>query len=189
MNQMNPNTATNDALLLRQIREGSAKAFNAIFEKYWETAFTNAYKRLKDQDAAKDIVQDIFVYLWQNRETLHIENLNAYLKVAVRNRVINAAARQKLTHPFFDRLNQVPEENAGADGRLLRKEFFDSCESYIKTLPPKRQEIFRLRFQHGLSTRLISMKMGIERKTVQNQLGKAIDSLKVSLSRMLTLLL
>jgi RNA polymerase sigma-70 factor (ECF subfamily) len=188
MNQTGPDIVS-DALLLRQLREGSEKAFNAIFDKYWETAFSAACKRLDDHNAAKDIVQDIFTHIWLNRETLHINNLPAYFHVAVRNRVINFMARQKRTHAFFDVLNDIPESSEQADARLLWKEFFESYEVFVNSLPPKRQEIFRLRFQEGLSTRVISLKMGIERKTVQNQLGKAVDSLKVSLLRLLIFVL
>ena len=186
MNQIEPNL-TNDTLLLQQVEEGSKKAFNVLFEKYWESAFSDAYKRLKKYDAAKDIVQEIFTHIWINRETLHIENLPAYLNVAIRNRVIKFVAKQKLVHPFFSILENIPEKNSQTDADLLWKEFFKSYEALMKSLPPKRQVIFRLRYQEDLPTKVISMQLGITRKTVQNQLGKAIDTLRVSLLRVLTI--
>ena len=185
MNQVEPNLV-NDALLLKQVEEGNNKAFNILFEKYWESAFSDAYKRLKNYDNAKDIVQEIFTHIWINRETLHIENLPAYLNVAIRNRVIKYVTKQKLIHPFFDILDNIPEKSSQTDADLLWKEFFKSYEALMKSLPPKRQVIFRLRYQEHLPTKVISIQLGITRKTVQNQLGKAIETLKVSLSRMLT---
>jgi RNA polymerase sigma-70 factor (ECF subfamily) len=186
MNQFELNL-TDDAILLQQVEEGNAKAFNALFDKYWESAFSDAYKRLKTYDNAKDIVQEIFTHIWINRETLHIENLPAYLNVAIRNKVIKFVARQKLVHPFFSILDNLPEKNSQSDANLLWKEFFKSYETLMESLPPKRQVIFRLRYEKDLPTKAISMQLGITTKTVQNQLGKAIETLKVSLLRLLTI--
>ena len=185
MNQIDPNL-TNDTILLQQVEGGSKKAFNILFEKYWEGAFSDAYKRLKKYDNAKDIVQEIFTHIWINRETLHIENLPAYLNVAIRNRVIKFVAKQKLVHPFFSMLDNIPEKNDQTDANLLWKEFFNSYEALVGSLPPKRQAIFRLRYEEDLPTKVISMQLGVSRKTIQNQLGKAIETLKVSLLRILT---
>lgn len=182
MNQIAPDL-TDDTILLQQVEKNNKNAFNILFEKYWENAFSDAYKRLKKYDNAKDIVQEIFIHIWINRETLHIQNLPAYLNVAIRNRVIKYVARQKLFHPFFDILDNIPEKNSQTDGDLLWKEFFKSYESLMESLPPKRQVIFRLRYEENLPTRVISMQLGIAKKTVQNQLGKAIETLKVCLLR------
>ena len=156
-----------------------------MLEKYWESAFSDACKRLKKYDNAKDIVQEIFTHIWINRETLHIENLPAYLNVAIRNKVIKFVAKQKLVHPFFSMLDNIPEMNDQTDANLLWKEFLNSYEALMESLPPKRQVIFRLRYEEDLPTKVISMQLGITRKTVQNQLGKAIETLKVSLLRIL----
>src|SRR5665647_1244853 len=178
---------TDDTLLLQQVEQGSKQAFNVLFGKYWEKTYSDAYRRLKNQDDAKDIVQEIFTHIWINREKVHIDNLPAYLHVAIRNKVIKYVTKQKLTHPFFDILNNIPEKNLLADSQLLWKEFFKSYEALLESLPPKRQIIFRLRYQEDLSTKDISMQLGITRKTVQNQLGKAIETLKVSLLRIFTI--
>src|ERR1035437_7215238 len=188
MNQFEPNL-TNDTLLLQQVEQGKKKAFNVLFEKYWERAYSDADKRLKKHDDAKDIVQEIFTYIWINSETLPIENFPAYLHIAIRNRVIKFIAKQKLIHPFFNILDNIPEKNSQADAQLFWKEFFKSYEALLESLPPKRQIIFRLRFQEDLLTKDIAMQLGITRKTVQNQLGKAIETLKVSLLRILTIAL
>lgn len=179
MRQTELNTDS-DTLLLQQIEKGSRHAFNVLFEKYWEKAFSDAYKRIKNRDDAKDIVQEIFTHIWINREKKHIENLPGYLHVAVRNKVIKFVSKQKMVHPFFDILNSIPGKNYKADGQLLWKEFFKSYEALVERLPPKRREIFRLRFHEDLSTKVISMQLRISRKTVQNQLGKAIDTLRLS---------
>lgn len=184
MNQDEPNK-TNDKILLQQLEEGSTRAFDQLFEKYWQQAYSSAYKRLKNHDDAKDIVQEVFTHIWIKRQTTQIENFPAYLHVAIRNRVIKFISKQKQSHPFFDLLDTISEKNLYADSPLLWKEFMKAYESLLETLPPKRQAIFRLRYERDLSTKAISKEMGINRKTVQNQLGKAVETLKVSLLRML----
>jgi RNA polymerase sigma-70 factor (ECF subfamily) len=184
MNQDEPNK-TNDKILLQQLEEGSTRAFDQLFEKYWQQAYSSAYKRLKNHDDAKDIVQEVFTHIWIKRQTTQIENFPAYLHVAIRNRVIKFISKQKQSHPFFDLLDTISAKNLYADSSLLWKEFMKAYESLLETLPPKRQAIFRLRYERDLSTRAISKEMGINRKTVQNQLGKAVETLKVSLLRML----
>jgi len=171
-----------DALLLLQIRQNNKSAFNQLFEKYWETAYSNAYRRLKDADQAKDIVQDIFTHIWLHRATDQIHNFPAYLNTAIRNKVIKIATRQKTTHPFFDPLENLAEKAANADQSLLWKEFYIAYEAWLNSLPPQRQIIFRLRFHDDLPTKDIASRLGLSRKTVQNQLGKAIEKLRISLT-------
>ena len=177
------NSSSDDAVLLEQIAQGSEAAFNLLFEKYWDKSYVEAYKRLKNSDDAKDIVQEIFAHIWTNRQLLNIKNLPAYLHVAVRNRVIKLMTRQKPVHPFFSLMDNIPEKYSLADSNLLWKEFFSAYEALLQSLPPKRRVIFRMRYQDGLSTKDIAGQLGIKRKTIQNQLGKAIDTLKVSLLR------
>lgn len=177
---------TDDNLLLEQVSCGNKKSFNILFDRYWESSLDIAYKRTKDLDAAKDIVQEIFTQIWINRET-QIDNLPAYLNVSIRNRVIKFFAKQKPIHPFFDALDNISERSSQADAQLLWKEFLQSYEHLLDSLPSKRRDIFQLRMHDGLPTKVIATQLGIARKTVQNQLGKAIETLKVSLIRLFTI--
>ena len=176
---------SDDALLLQQMEQGSKLAFNALFEKYWDKAFSEAYKRLKDADHAKDVVQEIFTHIWIKRETLHIDNLPAYLHTAIRNQTIKLLTRQQKNHPFFTILETIPEKNLQADANLLRKEFFKSYEALVETLPPRRQLIFKLHMHDELYTKDIAAQLGLSRKTVQNQLAKAVEQLRISLTHTL----
>jgi RNA polymerase sigma-19 factor, ECF subfamily len=185
MIQIKPKLA-DDRLMLEQVRSGNKKSFDILFNKYWESSVNNAYKRTKDLDTAKDIIQEIFTQIWINRQR-EIENLPAYLNAAVRNSVIKFFAKQRPIHPFFDALDNLSEKNSRADMQLIWKELLQSYEELLESLPPKRRDIFRLRMQDGLPTRVIAMRLGIARKTVQNQLGKAIETLKISLIRLFTI--
>lgn len=178
-----------DSYLLRQVEQGCKQSFNLLYEKHWEPAYREAYMRLKNGDDAKDIVQEIFTHIWLKRETLYIENLPAYLNVAVRNKVLKFVAKQKLSHPFYKVLENIPELQMKSDYQILAKEFFKAYDALINTLPSKKQMIFRLRYQEDLPTKDIAKHLGISRKTVQNQLGKAIEQLRITFFLLLVALL
>ena len=178
-----------DRLLLQQIEEGNKNAFIILFDKYWDQTYTAVFKRLKDSDQAKDIVQEIFIHIWVKREVTHIDNIAAYLNIAVRNRVIKLAAKQKLTDPFFSALENMSSLDLGADTSLIWKELLLSYEALLNALPPQRQIIFRLRFKNDLSTRDIATHMGLTRKTVQNQLRLATEQIRLSITHLFSLLI
>lgn len=169
-----------DKFLLAQIQLGDKTSFTQLYKKYWRQTYANAYKRLNDVEQAEDVVQEIFVNIWLKRETL-IHNFPAYLNIAVRNRVIKLGIKQQHTSPFLDIFNNIPATNQNADSNISWNEFYDAYQALLSTLPPKRQRIFRLRFHEDLTTNEIAIEMGITRKTVQNQLGKAVEQLRASL--------
>ena len=189
MTNLNSPYLMDDNLLLQQISEGSKAAFDLLYEKYWSTAYSAAYKRLKDTDQAKDVIQEIFIHIWVKKETLVINNFPAYLNIAVRNRVFKVLAKQSHDHPFFEVLDNLPATYLQADSNLMWKDFFKSYEALLNTLPQQRRTIFQLRFQDDKSTSDIAEQLGISRKTVQNQLSLAFDQLKLSVIHLLTILI
>ncbi|CAG5006156.1 ECF RNA polymerase sigma factor SigW [Dyadobacter sp. CECT 9275] len=169
-----------DHLLLQSMKNGSSIAFDAIYEKYWEKLYNAAYKRLNDEDYAKDITQDIFLQLWQRREELQIEHLQTYLYTAVRNNVFKYLEKEQRYTPVTTLLEQLSAASDKTDASLLGKEFMASFEALIRTLTPSQQEIFRMRYHEDLGTFEIAKKLNITRKTVQNQLHRSIAQLRHS---------
>ena len=167
---------SNDQLLLQQLQSNDAAAFDTLYDKYWKLVYSAAYKRLKDENYAKDITQDIFLQLWQRRHQLKIEHLPAYLYTSVRNNVLKWMEKTQRITPVPELLEQTANE--GADAALLRKEFMIKYENLINTLTASQQQIFRMRYQQELSTAEIAEKLNISRKTVQNQLGKSMNNLR-----------
>jgi RNA polymerase sigma factor (sigma-70 family) len=187
MNIIDSDIINDDALLLRELQHGSEKAFKILYQKYWAQAYSSAYKRLQDADQAKDVVQDIFTNIWLNREN-RIENLLSYLRVSVRNQVFKLVNKQKSNCPFVDMFNNIPALNENADSNIQYQEFYKAYEALLTALPSKMQVIFRLRYHDDLTTKAIAAHLGISRKTVQNQLGKAVDQLRVNLLPSLVLI-
>jgi RNA polymerase sigma-19 factor, ECF subfamily len=181
--------ANSEEELFSKIKDGDVAAFDALYGKYWQKAFSEAHRRLRNTDQAKDIVQDIFLTIWLRREVLAIDNFPAYLTTSIRNQVFKLIEKEKHTHPFFDKIEDFPATINSADNNILYKELAQSYHTLVDSMPAKRQLIFKLRYQEGRSTKEIAEKLSISRNTVQNQLGKAVEQLKSALSNFFLILL
>lgn len=182
------NVSFTDQQLLSMVAEGDEHAFKEIYSRYWTGLYDTAFKRLKNSKQSQDIVQDVFIGLWERREDLQIRDLAAYLHTAVRYRVYNFVSRDLASEAFFEPFEAVVAYSAGADEMLIEKEIFQLATAYIATLPKKRKQIFTLYTEENLSTTEIARRLNISRKTVQNQLGTAISGLKANLLPVLLLL-
>lgn len=152
-----------------------------LYEKHWDKVYSQSFKKLNDPDLAKDITQDVFIYLWMHRENNHIENLQAYLFSAVRNNVFRALKKDGKFIPISDLIVESRLHYPDADAELLEKEFFRTYDLLIQSMPPAQQTIFRMRYHEDLSTLEIAEKLNLSRGTVQNQLTRAVTMLRASL--------
>lgn len=173
--------------LLENIRKGEdEKSFNLLYRKYWDDVYRNSFYLLKDEELAKDVTQDVFVSLWNNREKLQINNLKAYLSVCVRNRVLRIFEKKKLFVPFEVLVSDTEKvlNQESADFLTLKHEFLEAYKNLLQSLPLQRRKIFDAYFEEGLSTDEIADRLSLSRKTVQNQLGRAMSFLKTNLSHL-----
>lgn len=172
--------------LLELVGHHDREAFELLYRRYWSQLYDAAFQRLKNGQQAEDIVQEIFIALWMHKDPLQIDNLPAYLHTAVRNRVLNYVARNKIADSFYEPLASLLSETATADSALRQKELLELMKAYIGSLPEKRKQIFALYLYHNLSTREIAERLHISQKTVQNQLHATMKGLR---SRMVPFLL
>lgn len=167
-----------DQQLLSLMAENDREAFEIIYHRYWHLLYDAAFRRLKNRQQSEDIVQEIFVRLWERRSELKVGDLSAYLHTAVRYKIYNYISRNVVSETFYEPFEIISVCPTGADARILEKELYQLLDAYINTLPKKRQRIFTLYLNENLSTREIATRLNISQKTVQNQLGLAINGLK-----------
>ena len=172
----------NDCELLALIKQGDKDAFGTLYRLYWKDLYDRVYQRLKNGQQAEDIVQDVFVSLWTRRSTLVIENLPAYLHTAVKFRVFSYVERELASDSFFEPLETIADYQSATDSRLLDNEMLRLVQLFANTLPEKRKQIFLMHFSGSLNTREIAEQLHIKQKTVQNQLGRAIEILKTRIA-------
>ena len=181
-------TQYNDADLLLKMAQGDHKAFETLWVKYWNLVYNAVFKRLNDKEQSRDIVQELFIDLWERRTSVQIENLPAYLNKAARYQVFKLFANNKTNTRFLDVFDLLLERAVSSHSSSEDKELEKLAKLWLDSLPPKRKEIFILHYRENLSTSEIAEKLGVSQKTVQNQLGTASNELKRKLISMLVLL-
>ena len=174
-----------DNELSRLLHQGDEPAFAELYNRYWLELYNTAYQRLKNKEQVEDIIQDVFVKLWIRRAEIQIENAQAYLHTAIRFRVFNYVEREAVHESFFEPFETIGFSSSTADEKVLEKELLDLVYAYINTLPEKRKQIFLLYIKDNLSTREIAERLNISQKTVQNQLGTAMQNLHTRIAPIL----
>jgi RNA polymerase sigma-70 factor (family 1) len=176
-----------DHILFELIKKSDGKAFEALFRAYYPFLCRYASHLLKDSPAAEEIVQELFVKLWERRKDIIIDtSVKNYLYRAVKNHCLNFARHQKIKDEFINislseqRFNQ--EEDFESQAELMLK-----IEESIASLPEKRREIFRLSRQEGLKYREIAERLNVSIKTVETQMGFALKTLREMLRDFLPL--
>lgn len=159
-----------------------------LFRLHYRSLCGFALGYLKDTDQAEDIVQELFVRLWQDRESLSIQSsVKSYLFTAVRNRCLNAIAVNKRMRSLDEEADgQIAGEGRGEDDLAERAA---RVHAAIETLPTERRKVFRLSRNEGLKYHEIAERLGISVKTVENQMGKALKTLREELADLMPVLL
>lgn len=165
-----------NSFLLDKLSDSDPKAFEAIYFRYWQPLLKAADKRLGNTHQSEDIVQNVFMGLWNKRESLKVLNLEAYLFTAVRYEVLNFITRSKRTLYFHGLLEEIMDSGT-ADAKILTDEMMELVLAYAQTLPLKRRCIFMEHLQTNASTKEIANVLQVSQKTVQNQLRTSLNGL------------
>lgn len=171
------NPTTDEKELLRLLRAGEQSAFDTLYGRYWETLYQTAFYLIKDAAASMDIVQDIFVWLWERREKLEIQSFQAYLKAAVKFKVANYIRDGKIRESFFGELQPIATGNAAIHDAEVR-ELKAIIDQSILELPDKCRTIYLLSKQERLSNKEIAEQLGISVKTVEAQMTIALKRIR-----------
>lgn len=180
-------------LILTEIRNKNQKVFKKLFSDLYEELVNYANRYLFDKNSSEDIVQEVFIYLWEQAETIHIkDSLKSYLYSMVRNRSLNYLKSIKVVDSLhlLD-LNTILISNydleafSTSDKQIIQNQL----QQIIKELPFKMQEIVRLRFISNYKYDEIADEMGISVNTVKTQLKRAKLKISASISPLLLLLL
>ena len=188
------NNTPTDAELWEAIVDDDFRAFNVLFKRYWRKLFMNAYSFLKDKDACEEIIQDIFIYLWNKRKQLQIESFPKYLAASTRFKVFNYLRSAKSSRiSYLQDIEDTADSfcNNQGDENIKQTELIQQLHSYLDLLPNRCKEIFIMSRLEHLSNDEIAARLNISKRTVENQVTSALKQLRVSLkdSTLLFLLL
>lgn len=173
-------TIQDDELLIR-LRNNNEEALAILYNRYWELMYRKAYALLKDQPACEDIIQEIFVRIWNNRQGLKITvSLSAYLSASVRYEVIRKIKSGKIHADAFHAIEKQ-YQLASSQEEIEQKELMDHVNSIVNQLSAKCKQVYKLSREEQLSHKEIAVLLQISPKTVENHLTKALRELRYSL--------
>ncbi|TSD63311.1 RNA polymerase sigma-70 factor [Inquilinus sp. KBS0705] len=171
-----------DIQLLDRLKQDDESALCAIYKKYWQPLYLSAYHVIKDKQICEDIIQELFIKLWNNRQAIEITvSLKAYLYAAIRYEVYRQIRSGSVRADIYDDLLERIHTPA-VYGTIEYKELIAQISSVINKLPEKCREVYKLSREEHLSHKQIAERMNISAKTVENHLTKALRQLRTSLS-------
>jgi RNA polymerase sigma-70 factor (ECF subfamily) len=164
-------------------------AFAEIFSRYNSILFIHADNKLRNPDEARDMVQDIFVKLWEKRSVLSVSsNLLGYLYIALRNHIFNLIKHKKIIKGYADSFYGIDAEtNIFTDYLIREKQFAAMIEKEVNSLPQRMREVFELRRFKNLSNKEVASMLSIKESTAADQMKKALRLLKERISYILIL--
>lgn len=150
----------------------TSKVFEELYSVYWRRLYDFALLKTQDKDVAEELIQDLFVTIWEKRGDLQITNLQSYLFVALRNRIITYY-KQKVFADLDHAHDQVTP-----DYPLFIEELEAALQEAMELLPQKTHDIFLLNRFDGKSAQEISQELAIPQRTVEYHITQALRHLK-----------
>lgn len=167
----------------------SEEYFSDFFSRNYSTACLIALKYVKDYNLAEDLVQDVFILLWEKKGNIQVHtNLSNYLFTAVKNHSINLIQRNKnITTSLSELFVDLPEEEAS--NSFSQEELAVKVYKAIQELPQACQAVFRLAYEQDYSYQEIADILQISKNTVKTQMGIAYKQLRQKLNTLFVNLL
>lgn len=158
--------------------------YTAIFKAYWKTLYAIAYRRLYDEELAKDMVQEVFVYCWKQRGAIQIkDSVEAYLRGAMQYQLIAHFRKEKIQSKAFARIYErmVQVETQMRD-LLTEQDLSRTLDTELDQMPETMREIFKLRIR-DYSVNEIAGRLNLAEKTVRNNLSRGLHRIRKAIAK------
>jgi RNA polymerase sigma-70 factor (ECF subfamily) len=173
----------NDHTLVQLLQKGNVKAFDSLFDVYSSKLFGFALKYFKNETDAEELVQEVFVKVWENRESLKSElSFKSYLFTIALNQIRKHFNKKATSLRYLESLRNEPEFS---ENQEINDENYDSAlqqiNLIIEQMPPRRREIFMKSKLDGKSSKEIAIELNISAGTVDNQVSEALRFIRTQL--------
>jgi RNA polymerase sigma-70 factor (family 1) len=167
--------------ILNSLKNGDMLAFDQVYELYSHKLFSFVFRILKNDDEAEDIVQEVFVKIWESRDKLADHKLlNSYIFTIAYNNSIDLIRKRINNSKYLEHLknSSVIYEIPSIIGDVEFNELSSQVEKLIASLPERQKEVYLLHREKGLTYPEIAELMGISKNTVENHMAKALKYLR-----------
>lgn len=180
---MSKSDLNSDLILINRLRNGDESALTELYNKFWQSLFVSSYNVLKNKELCEDIIQDIFMNIWHNREKLEINiSLKGYMYACARYQVFNQFKKNKdkIHVELFEDLDKRFQCST-PETQLMHEELLNQINSIVEALPEKCQLVYKLSREEQLSHKEIAERLEISTKTVENHITKALHVIRLSM--------
>lgn len=159
--------------------------FSEIFRQHEYKLYTLSFRLTKSDQSAKDIIQEVFLKLWEQRNSIHsIHNMEAWLYRLTENKIIDflrkTSADDRLKRKIWDQMQQIVNES---EQYVSAKEYNQIIQKAIDRLPPQRRLIYKMNKDIGMNYQQIANELQLSKHTVKNQLFTAARSVRDFLAK------
>ena len=177
-----------DQSLSESIKNSNHGVFELVFNYYYSGLVVYADQIIKNTEISEDIIQSVFMKLWETRETIEIRSFRSYFMQCVKNRCIDHLRSLQIKQRFD---NRIPEADhlVMEEDLWTKNELSELLERAVGDLPPRCREIFWMSRYENLKIAEIAEKLDISKRTVETQISKALKILRIKLVDYLSLLI
>ncbi len=171
-----------DHELLKAIRNDDREAFRELFNRYWRKVHAMAYARVRSKEVTEEIVQDLFIALWDKRSSQSIQNLPAYLFQAVKFKALNYIESRLVHEKYWNYYrNFIPQKEESTQSIVEFDDLMEALEQGLETLPEKSKKVFRLHRLEGWSVPQIASSLNLSEKAIEYHLTQSVKKMRVHL--------
>jgi RNA polymerase sigma-70 factor (family 1) len=170
-------SAYTDLELAGLLKSGHHAAYTELFNRYWKKLLGIAYNHTRDKSSAEEVVQEVFISLWNKREAIEVIQMERYLATAVKFTVFNAHYRKQKR--MSDLVSRMPyQDSYEIEDEILARFLKEQIDGIVSTLPDKCRLVFQYSREAGLKNKEIAKELNISEKTVEAHLSKALKVIK-----------
>jgi len=169
---------------IKELKAGSRDAFNTLYNLYCRRLFSYCYQYIKSKEDTEDIVQDVFVKLWTNRDTIREEDTLVYFLFRIMKNTLINRYRALLNSPVYEEyVTFIHEQAISSSGNktsetIEYEDFKRSLSSIVQTLPETQAAIVQYKLFHDLSIEEIADKLQLSEQTIRNQSSLAFKTIR-----------
>lgn len=177
-----------DEELLELLRKSDGLAFSEIFRRYKKVLLNYTFRRIANKEEAKDLIHDVFVNLWEKRESTYVGGeLAPYLLTSIKNKLLDHFRRTKVSQRYIENFNNYLLTNADADRLARHNELNRKIENEIASLPQKMRTVFELSRKKYMNRKEIATFLNIPEENVKTNLRRALKHLRDTLKYQINL--